>query len=134
MTLAQMKVYFPLYSNYCSTDSELQADMDAALKLMKLYISGLTSDNITEELEMILVYITKKLSFGRKHDDSEFENKPQIIRDYEFAMEQLKRYTSGELIFDDDDDDTTDTAIRLTAKERRFSSGWFTTAYEEDRE
>jgi len=132
-TLEKIKQDFPLYISYFEGDDEAAVDalvtaaINSALNKMTAYVVDLTEPLLTDHLYEILLAIVKKIAFGRKHDDAEFEHKPQILKDYDDAMKLLERYKEGEFEFDATPDEDTDDEkdIRMTAKDSKFAGEWF---------
>ncbi|MBC8377189.1 MAG: hypothetical protein H8E26_14185 [FCB group bacterium] len=133
MTLIdRIKQDFPLYVDYFigedqeAVDALVTAAINSGLNRMTAFVPDLSEENITDHLYEILLAIVKKLAFGRKHDDAEFEHKPQILKDYDDALKLLERYKAGEFDFDATPDEDTDEekSIRMTAKPKRFGE-WF---------
>ncbi|MBL7122585.1 MAG: hypothetical protein ISS12_11405, partial [Candidatus Marinimicrobia bacterium] len=86
MTLIdRIKQDFPLYVDYFigedqeAVDALVTAAINSGLNRMTAFVPDLSEENITDHLYEILLAIVKKLAFGRKHDDAEFEHKPQIL-------------------------------------------------------
>jgi len=131
-TLEKIKQDFPLYVNYfegadeAAVDALVTAAILSALNKMTGFVVDLTEPLLTDHLYEILLPIVKKIAFGRKHDDAEFEHKPQILKDYDEALKLLERYKEGDFEFDATPDEDTDKeeSIRMTAKASRFGE-WF---------
>lgn len=128
----EVKENFPQWGEWCTDDSGnpdetiLQRHTDNALIKIQEYIPELTTDNITKQLTLHLVSIVKKYAFNEIHDDTEFENKPQILKDYEDTLEILEKYKEGEFSFEteDDVDEKADEGdiISMDARIRRFDT------------
>ena len=71
----------------------------------------------------LLMALVRKSIFDVQHGDTEFDHRPQILRDYDRALDDLVLVRSGAL----DPDETTvreDATSALESKPRRFGT-WF---------
>jgi hypothetical protein len=124
INLDYIKKNFEQWEPYCTIEggdlspSEiLQLKLDRAEEEFLEYLD-VTQETITPGQLRFLLIIVKKNCFDIKHGDTEFEFKPQIIKDYEEAVKFLdkKRVRQGAI-------DKAE-SIKINAKEREFDE-WF---------
>lgn len=132
--LATVEVHFEEWEKYVrldagddgpTLDARLQGKIDRAEFKMLEYLPDLTPETISDPLKFIhLIVLTRKYSFDIQHGDASFEEKPQIIRDYEDTIALLERYRDGEFESGAEDEDHPD--VKVEAKTRLFGpGGWF---------
>lgn len=116
-----VKSMFPEWEKFCTIkDDTLTAEerLDNCIELAEnefaQYLPDVTADDLTNIQRRHLLNLVRKQCFDLRHGDSGFENKPQIIKDYEASIEWLSKLTAA-------------TAISITAKPRRFGE-WFNTS------
>lgn len=131
LELAEIKTRFPLWSSYCDNDEDkLTADAQEAVRILLGYIPDVTAANITTALESDYMTIVRKICFDRRHAGREFEHRPQILKDFERAVERLDDIRQGKLQgLDSDTDEDADPEdgehITMHARTRKFGT-WFT--------
>ena len=81
------------------------------------YVS-VTEATMTTILRRHLFNTVRKNVFDIRHGDTKFENRPQVLLDYDATIEWLERYRAGDAGIQDEN------SIRITAKTRRYGS-WF---------
>jgi hypothetical protein len=120
--------HFPKWEDFFLDDSDepndevLASEIKIAEAKLLEYVF-VTADTITEALRVHLLNIVAYRGFILKHGDTEFENEPQIIKDYNATIAMLEKYKAGEsTVIPNDIDDSDNVAI--TAKERKFDR-WF---------
>lgn len=125
ITTATAKEKFPLWEKYCvdpsgtlTNDEMLELAIDMAESEMQTFIT-VTSETLTNSLEMHLMNMVKYECFSYKHGDTQFEFNPAIVRQYEKTMNLLK----GGLIGTGN--------ITLQTKKRTFDS-WFNDKNEDE--
>lgn len=113
-----VKSMFPEWEKFCTIkDDTLTADerLDNCIELAEnefaQYLPDVTDDDLTDVQRRHLLNLVRKQCFDLRHGDSGFDNKPQIVKDYEASIEWLSRMVA-------------DTKISISAKVRRFD-GWF---------
>jgi hypothetical protein len=128
ISVKYVKEHFPKWEKFFFDDSDevneevLVAEIEIAEAKLLEYVQ-VTKDTITESLRVHLLNIVAYRGFTRKHGDTEFENEPQIIKDYNATIAMLEKYKAGEsAVIPNDIDDSDNVAI--TAKERKFDR-WF---------
>ncbi len=138
ITAAEFKQAFPQWEKYvrlgsqedaATVEARLERVLARASTELLEFVPTVTDQNITAPLKRHLVNVGRKNAFDIQHGNSAFENKPQIIRDYEATLAMLERYRTGEFAApapDADGDGEPDTGgdVRVTAKPRRFRD-WF---------
>jgi len=92
---------FPLWRTYCTIDeSELTAEqmLELQIEMAEDFMSGyVTISSLTDHLKLLELWIVKKYCWNLQHDDLEFDPRPQVLVDYDKAVEYLEKYQSGEL-------------------------------------
>lgn len=128
ITLAYVKQYFPLHNKYFlddegeADDVVLQDNIDLAEAEFAEYVTA-DADTITSSLKRHILNIVKYLGFNRIHGDTEFESKPQIVRDYEMTIAKLQAFkVASESPAGTDVDGGT--IVSITSKTRIFDE-WF---------
>ena len=122
----QWEVFCTVEGSDFSAEEILDMKLDLAEKELLEYVE-VTEATITEPLTRHLLIIVKKNCFDIQHGDTELENKPQILRDYEATIKALEKYRSGELPMSPEPGENTPT-VSITAKERYFDD-WFWQGY-----
>ena len=135
MTNNYVKSHFVQYHDYfidedgVYDESILTDEIANSETILNEYVD-VDETTITDQLKLHLLNIIRYRGFTRKHGDREFDNKPQIVRDYEASitvLEELKagiRTLTARPVSNDD-------AVTMTSKPRKFgnadgSRNWFT--------
>ena len=120
--LDQVKSRFPGYYNFLDdADGDLPARVEAAEEELARYVH--TTAPLSRRLTSILMALVRKAVFDVQHGDTEFDHRPQILRDYDTAIEDLKLIRLG-LLPIDETTEREDAASALESKPRRFGV-WF---------
>lgn len=126
ITLEDAKDKFEVWEDYCTIegsaktpDQILQEKIDDAEIELTEYLD-VDETTVTDREIRHLVNIIRYNCFRVKHGDTDFDNKPQIVVDYENTIERLKEWQGGDALGQSQDLPTMD------AKTRRFAEGgWF---------
>jgi len=118
-----IKENFPDWETYCTIEgSELTADdfltqaINRAVEELSDYVT-IADNTLSTSQKRHFLNIVRRNCFLYKHAATDFERKPQIIRDYEDTIEKLKLTgQSGD--------------ITMEAKTKRFDV-WFTDPYDD---
>jgi hypothetical protein len=125
--ITEVQEKFEVWEDYCTingldktAEEVLQDKIDDGETELLEYLT-VDEDTITAIHQRHLMNIIRYNCFRVKHGDTEFENKPQIVVDYERTIEALKQMkVSDELGAAQD-------LPQLKAKTRIFDEGgWFT--------
>jgi hypothetical protein len=117
ITAAWVEEKFPLWNKYFldensdPSETVLTDEIANAETEYSQYVA-VDEDEPTDLQKLQLLIIVKKRGFDRRHGDEEFESRPQILKDYDNLIKQLKEELS--------DSDS----ITMNTKTRRFGS-WF---------
>ncbi len=123
ITIAAVKSKFAVWNKYCNdSETELQSQIDDSEGEFLFYVD-VDEDTITVFLTFLLMCIIKKHCFDLLNGDKEFEHKPQIIKDYERALEILMQVKNGEISITGTSTSQSD-SITMTTEEKVFDS-WF---------
>jgi hypothetical protein len=135
LTLSTVKTRFPEWEKYLvitindtdeQKDAKLQLVVDNADAELSEYVD-VNADTITPALTNHLMNIIRKHAFDLKNGNRATEVKPQVIRDYEHSLAQLKSYQAGFRnvpLADGETDTQLDVSVK-NARTRKFSV-WFT--------
>lgn len=135
LTLSTVKTRFPEWEKYLvitindtdeQKDAKLQLVVDNADAELSEYVD-VDTDTITPALTNHLMNIIRKHAFDLKNGNRATEVKPQVIRDYEHSLAQLKSYQAGfrNVPLPDGETDTQLDVSVKNARTRKFSV-WFT--------
>lgn len=135
ITNQELKDNFVQYQDYyidengAYSETVLTNEIALAEAKLKEYVNVPDSAALTDPLKLHLISIAKYRGFVRKHGDIEFENPPQIVKDYEATIDALEKIKSGERGIDAREMNPTE-VVTMKAKQRRFgnadgSSNWF---------
>jgi hypothetical protein len=133
ITIYYVKDNFPLWASYCLDDAGspseavLQKEIDLSIVKFSEFVE-VTDEGMTEPLRLHLLNIIMKRAWARKYGDTEFKEKPQILKDYEDTIKTLQSYKEG--VSMEPAKAGSSLSVSITAKERRFGS-WFNDPYEE---
>jgi len=128
ISIEYVQEHFPKWDKFFFDDSDevnedvLAAEIEIAEAKLLEYVY-VTAETITEALKVHLLNIVAYRGFTCKHGDTEFENEPQIIKDYNATIAMLEKYKSGEASVNPNDINDANDVI-ITAKRRRFNR-WF---------
>lgn len=121
---AYIQANFEPWEKYCTIEGSGDTPEEVLDKKIALaesefseYVT-VTAETITDQLTRHLLNLVKKHCFDIKHGDTEFEHKPQIVKDYEASLDWLKKYRIRTAGIDGA------ASISITAKSRRFDH-WF---------
>lgn len=128
LTVAYVQQYFPLWEKYFLDDegnadeNVLQDEIDLSEAELAEYLL-VDEDTITDSIKRHVLNIIKYRGFNRLHGDIEFENKPQIVRDYEATIMKLTAFKN---ISESPAGTSVDggNIVSITSKARRFGE-WF---------
>jgi len=101
-----------------TSDETLEKKIALAEAEFSQYISASDPDELTAELHRHLFNIVKKYLFDIAHGDTVFEDRPQILLDYDNSIEALKLY--GRRVAEVE----SSASIMITSKSRRYGT-WF---------
>lgn len=136
LALDDFKTAFPDWENFVRrnasedavsvVDVRLQQILDDADSELLEY-AATDAATITAPLKLHLTAIARKRCFDVKHGGRSFESKPQIIRDYEHALDRLRAYQAGILAVPATDPEEEDPQLDVSMSKptRKFDS-WFT--------
>ncbi len=124
---------FPEWQTYVQRSGESEQDAedrldliieDAEAKLQEYIDVG--SETMSAPLRLHLLNVIRKRAFDVKHGNKDFDDLPQILKDYEHTLEMLDAYRAGEFEVPsaEEEDDDTNEHVRMHAKDRRFKR-WF---------
>ena len=126
MTNAYLITNFVQYQSYfIDANGDYDADIltneiaQAEIKLNEYVTVDETS--LTDQLKLHLLNIVKYRGFVRKHGDTEFTEKPQIVKDYEDTIKILEELKGGERGMTARGVTTSD-AVTMTSKSRIFGN------------
>lgn len=129
LTNAELKTAFPAYADYIldeggeAQEDILTAELNNSDTELSQYI--VLPETASALLKLHLVNIAKYRLFCRVHGDTAFDNKPQIVKNYETTIKALENVKSGGSLTGTAVTDTTDdTSIRINSTTPR-SKGWF---------
>ena len=136
ITSTAVKAKFTRWEVFCepvevgqTADDVLNAMIEEAETEILEYIPGLTDATITPQLTRHLMIIIRYRCFANLHGEADFENKPQMVRDYEASIKMLERYRAGEFSVPDDPNATEgDEHVKFSAKPRSMDQ-WFGPLY-----
>lgn len=121
--IADVQTRFPRWNDFVPDEAELTRRVEDAEGELAAYV---VATDLDAQTDLALIRLIKKHCFDHQHGDTEFERRPQILRDYDKAIADLERLRGGELpdpapeaSGDEEDDDE-----GLDSKPRRFGS-WF---------
>lgn len=122
------KSNFPLWRDFCQNTDGIDPDvvLQNAIGLGEAELVGyvqVDETNISPQLRLHLFNIIRYRLFGLHSGDSQFDNDPQIVKDYKASIEMLSKYKSGELIIDGAPL-TGINHVAIKSKRRRFGR-WF---------
>lgn len=129
ITIQYVKERFPRWAAFVRIDStDDAAALDERLTQIVAYAEAqlleyvnVTDETISDQLTRHLMNLVRKGCFDVKNAETSFETKPQIVRDYEDTLRQLRDYRAG--ILGARGEDTKDFVV--TAKPRLFGGKWF---------
>ena len=97
ITTEFVKTKFPQWEKYCETSEVvLQSEIDDAEAVFLFYVN-VNAVSITNFLKLLLLILVKKECFDLLHGDKEFEHRPQILKDYDKALQTLQAIKDGVL-------------------------------------
>lgn len=120
-----VKSHFPLWDKYCIDPDTGDVSDNMLLNAIEMgharFYSYVSSERttMTEGLRADLLTIIKYIMFGYKHGDADFENKPQIVKDYDETIKRLAEYKSGDQKIEPSPV-STKPAARISSKKRLF--------------
>lgn len=110
---AEWEKFCTLKDDVLTKEDRLENAIALAEDEFAQYLPDVTDETLTNVLRRHLLNLVRKQCFDLRHGDSGFENKPQILKDYEATIAYLASLSGGD-----------DGAISITAKPRRFGE-WF---------
>lgn len=130
ITAAVVKAKFPLWRDLCASEDTalepeevLQLSIDAAEVELLEHVT-VTDATINDQLTRHLLVIVKKNCFDQVHAVSEFESRPQILKDYDATIKVLALYRQGIIPVPVADGEEAPQGFTVQAKPRRFDT-WF---------
>lgn len=126
ITRADVQERFETWDSFCqgkydeddnpilTPEQQLDAKIVLAEQELMEYLPSTTAETITDAASRHLLNLVRKNCFDIQHGDTEFESKPQIIRDYEATLKRLAELR-----------DARNHAPTITSTEPRFRDGWF---------
>ena len=125
-----IKANFPQWEHYCEfavdeVDTQITLTLQIENGSIELadYVT-VTADSITPAIRRHLFHIIRKNLFMLKHADSEFDHRPQILKDYEHSIKMLTELRQGDRPNAAPTPETAQQSLKVTAKKRRYDS-WF---------
>ena len=111
-------IYCTVEGSSKTPDQILQIKIDRAEDEFLEYLN-VDETTITAQQKRHLLNIVKKNCFDIRHGSTEFDQKPQIIKDYEATIKALEEYRLAKRGIDGS------ASIKMNAKDREFDE-WFT--------
>ena len=127
LDLQTIKDRFPDWQLFVADDDRLALRVANAERELARYVTPQAP--LSDALDGLYLSLVKKHVFDERHGDTVFESRPQILRDYDEAVRDLKavraRVLAGEIKPDGSGlDDLDDDSDALESKPRRFGT-WF---------
>ena len=142
LVLATFESDFPLWDKFCLDDEELPSEtilqrrLDLADDELQQYITIEDTDTLPDWLKKHLFNIAAYSCFEIRHGDTEFQNKPAIVKNYEATIKYLTELRQGNvpvalsIITNRVTANASTNKITLNAKERLFGPGGGFAGYE----
>lgn len=131
ITSTWIKPRFPIWRDFCDIEDFAQTPdemLDIAIETGEdEFLGYITVEDgdaeFTDVLKLQLLRIVKKHCFDFQHSADLFENRPQILKDYDNAIAMLEKYRAGDLPSAPQVGGNAD-SVTMTAKDREFDE-WF---------
>jgi hypothetical protein len=130
ITSQYIKDNFPQWQHYADFDTNADSPEDALTNQIGLaedelaeYVT-VSEKSMTDSLRRHLFHIVRYNLFLLQHADTEFERKPQIIKDYERSIQMLTQLRDGQIPPDPPSLDDIAGLTKIKAKRKRFNR-WF---------
>jgi len=129
-----VKDRFAEWERFCDAHPDLTADQALGQAITEAegeldeYVPGLSENTITKALEVRLMDLIRYHCFQFAHGDTEFDQPPAIVQDYNHTLQRLELYRTGDLPTPDTSpttDEDKEKDVHIQAKRREFDD-WFT--------
>lgn len=124
--LDYIKKNFPQYDKYfldedsIYQDEILQTEVNNAKTELGTYVQ--IPETFSDQIRLFLLTIVKYRGFNRLHGDTEFDNKPQIVKDYDNLIKLLTGVKAGDSLTGAEG--KPGDHVRIHARSRKFGEGF----------
>lgn len=129
ITANYVKKQFPQWEHYAqfASDPDTEITLSEQIQQGEIELADYTTvseSTITPAIRRHLFNMIRKNLFMLKHADTEFDHRPQVLKDYDKTIEMMTELRQGDRPSVSPTPDSAQLGLKVTAKKRRYTE-WF---------